>query len=278
MKGIANGKRLLAAGLILATAGCATVQTTQSGTVGVERKQFISSLVSEAELNQAAAQNYAQVLSQARQQKALDTDAAQTRRVKAIAQRLIGQVGVFRADASTWNWEVHVINEDEVNAWCMPGGKMAVYSGLIKRIQPTDAELAAIIGHEMAHALREHSREQVSQKMATSFGLTVLSALTGVQAVNDLGGTLSEVMFELPNSRTHESEADLIGVELAARAGYDPRAAVTLWQKMGALEQGRGQPEFLSTHPSSTTRIADLQAISERVMPLYQQAGAGSRP
>lgn len=278
MKGIANVKRLLAAGLILATAGCATVQTTQSGTVGVERKQFISNLVSEAELNQAAAQNYAQVLSQARQQKALDTDAAQTRRVKAIAQRLIGQVGVFRADASAWNWEVHVINEDEVNAWCMPGGKMAVYSGLIKRIQPTDAELAAIIGHEMAHALREHSREQVSQKMATSFGLTVLSALTGVQAVNDLGGTLSEVMFELPNSRTHESEADLIGVELAARAGYDPRAAVTLWQKMGALEQGRGQPEFLSTHPSSTTRIADLQAISERVMPLYQQAGIGSRP
>ena len=278
MKGIANVKRLLAAGLILAMAGCATVQTTQSGTVGVERKQFISNLVSEAELNQAAAQNYAQVLSQARQQKALDTDAAQTRRVKAIAQRLIAQVGVFRADASTWNWEVHVINEDEVNAWCMPGGKMAVYSGLIKRIQPTDAELAAIIGHEMAHALREHSREQVSQKMATSFGLTVLSALTGVQAVNDLGGTLSEVMFELPNSRTHESEADLIGVELAARAGYDPRAAVTLWQKMGALEQGRGQPEFLSTHPSSTTRIADLQAISERVMPLYQQAGTGSRP
>ncbi|MGO3132869.1 MAG: M48 family metallopeptidase [Alcaligenes sp.] len=272
MKGMANGKRLLAAGLILATVGCATVQTTQSGTVGVERKQFISNLVSEAELNQVAAQNYAQVLSQARQQKALDTDAAQTRRVKAIAQRLIGQVGVFRADASAWNWEVHVINEDEVNAWCMPGGKMAVFSGLIKRIQPTDAELAAIIGHEMAHALREHSREQVSQKMATSFGLTMLSALTGVQAVNDLGGTLSEVMFELPNSRTHESEADLIGVELAARAGYDPRAAVTLWQKMGALEQGRGQPEFLSTHPSSTTRIADLQAISERVMPLYQQA------
>ena len=272
MKRLAKGKRVLAVALALATAGCASVQTTQGGAVGVERKQFISSLVSEAELNQAAAQNYAQVLSQARQQKALDTDAAQTRRVKAIAQRLISQVGVFRADASVWNWEVHVINQDEVNAWCMPGGKIAVYSGLINRIQPSDAELAAIIGHEMAHALREHSREQVSQKMATSFGLTVISALTGVQAVNDLGGTLSEVMFELPNSRTHESEADLIGVELAARAGYDPRAAVTLWQKMAALEQGRAQPEFLSTHPSSSTRIADLQAISERVMPLYQQS------
>src|SRR5690606_7917719 len=103
--------------------------------------------------------------------------------------------GAFRADAPAWNWEVHVINADEVNAWCMPGGKIAVYSGLLKRIAPSDAELAAVIGHEIAHALREHSREQVSQKMATSLGLTVLSALTGVQAVNDLGGTLSEVMF-----------------------------------------------------------------------------------
>lgn len=266
------GKRVAAGALVLALAGCAAVQTTSSGNVGVERKQYMSGLVSEAELNQAAAQNYAQVLGQARAQGALDKDAAQTQRVRAIAQRLISQVGSFRPDAAGWNWEVHVIGQDEVNAWCMPGGKIAVYTGLIQRIQPSDAELAAIIGHEMAHALREHSREQVSQKMATSLGLSVLTAITGVQSVSDLGSSLSEVMFELPNSRTHESEADLIGVELAARAGYDPRAAVTLWQKMAALEQGRSQPEFLSTHPSSSTRIADLQAISERVLPLYQQA------
>ncbi|WP_341669533.1 M48 family metallopeptidase [Alcaligenes sp. SDU_A2] len=272
MKRTVLGKRLAAGALAVALAGCAAVQTTSSGQVGVERKQYMSGLVSEAQLNQAAAQNYAQVLGQARAQKALDRDAAQTRRVRAIAQRLIGQVGVFRPDAAGWNWEVHVISQDEVNAWCMPGGKIAVYTGLIQRIRPSDAELAAIIGHEMAHALREHSREQVSQKMATSFGLSVLSAVTGMREVNDLGSSLSQVMFELPNSRTHESEADLIGVELAARAGYDPRAAITLWQKMAALEQGSAQPEFLSTHPSSSTRIADLQAISQRVMPLYEQA------
>ncbi|HRL26028.1 MAG TPA: M48 family metalloprotease, partial [Alcaligenes sp.] len=155
MKRTVLGKRLAAGALAVALAGCAAVQTTSSGQVGVERKQYMSGLVSEAQLNQAAAQNYAQVLGQARAQKALDRDAAQTRRVRAIAQRLIGQVGVFRPDAAGWNWEVHVISQDEVNAWCMPGGKIAVYTGLIQRIRPSDAELAAIIGHEMAHALRE---------------------------------------------------------------------------------------------------------------------------
>src|SRR5690606_33804579 len=134
----------------------------------------------------------------------------------------------------------------------------------INQIKPTDAELAAVIGHEMAHALREHSREQVSQQMATNIGLSVLSAVTGVGGAADLGSALSEVMFTLPNSRTHEAEADRIGVELAARAGYDPRAAVTLWQKMGALSSGSAQPEFLSTHPSAASRSADLTAAAEK--------------
>lgn len=261
------------AGLTAAVlAACASVNTTSSGVVGVERKQWMSGLVSEAELNQAAQQNYTQVLSQARAQGALDKDAAQTRRVKDIANRLIKQVGVFRPDALGWNWEVHVISSNELNAWCMPGGKIAVYSGLINQLKLSDAELAAIIGHEMAHALREHSREQVSQKMATSVGLSVLSAVLGQPGVQDLGGSLSEVMFTLPNSRQHETEADLIGVELAARAGYDPRAAVTLWEKMASLEKGQQQPEFMSTHPSSGSRINELRNITERVMPLYQGA------
>ena len=250
--------------------GCAAVNTTQSGVVGVDRKQYMSSLVSEAELNQTALKQYQQIVGQARNQKALDTNAAQTQRVRSITQRLIQQVGSFRPDAQQWNWEVHVINSKEVNAWCMPGGKMAVYTGLIDQLNPSDDELAAVIGHEIAHALREHSREQVSQQMATSVGLSVLSVITGSQAVGDLGGQLSQVMFELPNSRSHEKEADLVGVELAARAGYDPRAAVSLWEKMGRLSQG-GTPEFLSTHPSPASRIAELRVAAERVMPLYQQ-------
>ncbi|NYT61203.1 M48 family metallopeptidase [Alcaligenaceae bacterium] len=252
--------------------GCAAVQTTGSGSVGVERKQYMSGLVSESALEQESAQQYTTLMGQARAQGALDVNAAQTQRVKAITQKLIRQVSVFRPDAVNWKWETHVLDSDEVNAWCMPGGKMAVYSGLINKIKPSDAELAAVIGHEMAHALREHSREQVSQQMATNIGLSVLSAVTGVGATADLGGALSKVMFTLPNSRTHEAEADRIGVELAARAGYDPRAAVTLWQKMGALGSGSAQPEFLSTHPSPASRSADLTQAAAKVMPLYQQA------
>jgi len=257
---------------LTAMAGCASVQTTQSGAVGVERKQFIASSVPAEQLQQAANQQYSQMMSEARAKGALDKDAAQVKRVRDITNRLIAQVSAFRPDAASWPWEVHVVSSDEVNAWCMPGGKMAIYTGLINKIKPTDDELAAVLGHEMAHALREHSREQISQQMATQVGLSVLSAVTGMPAVGDLGSALSNVMFTLPNSRTHETEADLIGVELAARAGYDPRAAVTLWQKMGSLSGGGAPPEFLSTHPSPSSRSTELQRSAEKVMPLYEAA------
>lgn len=266
--------RLLLAGAVVAATvlgGCTAVQTTESGAVGVERKQYMSGLVSEQALEQEAAQQYTAMMGEARAQGALDSNTAQTSRVRTITQRLIQQVGVFRPDARQWDWQVHVVNDSEVNAWCMPGGKIAVYAGLINTIKPTDDELAAVIGHEMAHALREHSREQVSQQMAAGIGLSVLSAVTGMQAAGDLGSELSKVMFTLPNSRKHEAEADRIGVELAARAGYDPRAAVTLWQKMEALG-GERPPELLSTHPSPASRMADIRQAAERVMPLYQQA------
>jgi predicted Zn-dependent protease len=253
-------------------AGCSTVQTTGGGAVGVDRTQYMSSLVSSQALQQESDQQYASILAQAKAKNLLDVNAQQVARVRAIAQRLIAQVGVFRPDATSWNWEVHVLTMNEVNAWCMPGGKMAVYTGLLDQIKPTDAELAAVMGHEIAHALREHARERVSQQMATSVGLSVLSVVTGTNAASDLGGKLTDVMFTLPNSRTHETEADRMGVELAARAGYDPSAAVTLWRKMGAAAQGNAPPEILSTHPSAESRIADLQAASQQVMPLYQQA------
>jgi len=274
-KMLGTGQRLGLWGgtLVLALlTGCASVQTTQSGAIGVERRQFMAASVSTAELQQVATKQYSQMMSEARAAGALDANAAQVQRVQAITNRLIAQVGAFRPDASSWPWEVHVVSSNEVNAWCMPGGKMAIYTGLINQIQPTDDELAAVLGHEMAHALREHSREQISQQMAAQMGLSVLSAVTGVAAAGDLGAALTNVMFTLPNSRTHESEADLIGVELAARAGYDPRAAVTLWQKMAALGGGSAPPEFLSTHPAAATRSADLQRSAEKVMPLYEAA------
>jgi predicted Zn-dependent protease len=259
-----------ALGLSLALAACAPVQTTQSGAVGVNRTQYMSSLVSEAELDQEAASQYRQLLAQAKAQGALDPSAAQTQRVQAVARRLIAQVGAFRPDARQWDWEIHVLKSDEVNAWCMPGGKIAVYTGLLDKIRPTDAELAAVMGHEISHALREHAREQVSRQMGTGIGISILAAVTGSQAVADLGSSLSQVMFTLPNSRANETEADRMGVELAARAGYDPRAAITLWQKMGQ-SGGSAPPEILSTHPSSASRIQDLEQAAAQVLPLYQQ-------
>lgn len=253
--------------------GCAGVQTTQSGAVGIDRTQYMTSLVSEAELEQEAGKQYSDLIAEARAKNLLDRNAAQVKRVRAITQRLIRQVGVFRPESAQWSWETHVLTSNEVNAWCMPGGKIAVYTGLLDKIKPSDAELAAVLGHEIAHALREHARERVSQQMVTGLGVQVLSIALGTPGVSDLGGKLADVMFNLPNSRTHETEADLMGVELAARAGYDPRAAVTLWQKMGAADSGNAPPEFLSTHPSAASRISELQAASQRVMPLYEQAG-----
>jgi predicted Zn-dependent protease len=170
-----------------------------------------------------------------------------------------------------------VITLDEVNAWCMPHGKIAVYTGLLQKIQPSDDELAAVLGHEMGHALREHTREQISQEMGTQTLLGIAGALFGLgQTAQSLGAMAANVTIGLPKSRTDETEADRIGVELAARAGYDPRAAVNLWEKMEKLAGGSQPPQWLSTHPSNESRIADVRQYAEKVMPLYTAAKGGT--
>jgi predicted Zn-dependent protease len=264
-----------ACGACLVMTGCQTVQTTRGGAVGVDRPQQMSMFTpSAAEVDATAAQQYQQVSQVAREKGALNRDPAQTERVRRIAQRLIPHTAVFRDDAVHWQWQVNVLTSNEVNAWCMPGGKIAVYTGLIEQLDVTDDELAAVMGHEIAHALREHARERMGRQQATAMGAAVgsavLEAFTGVNP-GQLGDTFAQAMFVLPNSRENEQEADRIGVELAARAGYDPRAAVSLWQKMAAA--GGGQPpQWLSTHPSHETRIRDLQDYAQRVLPLYEQA------
>jgi len=263
---------LLGTVLLALTAGCQSVQTTQSGVVGVERSQ--SMMLSAGQVNQSAARAYRQELAHARRQGRLNRDAAALARVRGIATRLIAQTAVFRRDAPGWTWETSLITSKDVNAWCMPGGKMAVYTGLIERLQPSDDELAAVMGHEIAHALREHGRERASQAMGQGIAISVLGAVTGVSGLTqDLSKLVLDVTLNLPNSRTHETEADRLGVELAARAGFDPRAAATLWQKMKGVSGGQ-PPQFLSTHPSHDTRIADLQGYARRVMPLYESARA----
>jgi predicted Zn-dependent protease len=260
----------VAAGLL----GCQTVETTKQGAVGVDRQQRM--LVSEQEVNASAQKQYAQMMAEAQKKNALDRDAAQVARVKAITSRLVPQTAVFRPDAQKWAWEVHVLTLNEVNAWCMPGGKMAMYSGLIEKLQATDDELAAVMGHEISHALREHSREAISRQMATQTAVGVAGAILGVgQLGTSLGNMVADVTLNLPNSRTNEVEADRIGVELAARAGYNPNAAITLWEKMAKLSSGGQPPKWLSTHPSHEDRINDLKVYAQKVMPLYTAAKAG---
>jgi predicted Zn-dependent protease len=265
-------KRVLlavAAVVLLGTSACETVQTTRPGAVGVDRKQRM--LVSEQEVEQGAAQAYAEEKKKAEAQGELNSNSALTARVRSVAQRLIPATGTFRADAPSWPWEVNTLTTKELNAYCMPGGKIMVYSGLVEQLKLTDAEMAAVIGHEMAHALREHSRERVSRAMTQQIALAGVAVLTGAGGgALDMANTVASVTFQLPHSREQESEADTIGLELMARAGYDPNAAVSVWKKMLAAEQG-SQPQFLSTHPSPKTRIQDLQALVPKVMPLYQR-------
>jgi predicted Zn-dependent protease len=269
-KGLSIMRAALLSAVAVALASCQTVQTTQPGAVGVDREQ--SMLLSANQVNQSATLAYQQEMKKAAAKNSLNRDPTQVARVRTIAQRLIPATAVFRPDAPKWAWEVNVITSGDVNAWCMPGGKMAVYTGLIEKLKVTDDELAAVMGHEIAHALREHGRERASQAYAQTIGVTILGAALGLgDGGMQLAQIVTDVTLTLPNSREHEVEADRIGVELAARAGYDPRAAVTLWQKMGQVGGG-GPPQFLSTHPAPQNRAIDLTNYAARVMPLYEAA------
>ena len=260
----------LVAALVLTLSGCQTVHTTAPGAVGVDRKQHM--LVSEEAVEGAAATAYTSELGKARAGGRLNANADETARVRRISARLIKQTQVFRPDAADWKWDVNVVTEPDINAYCMPGGKIVVYTGLIEQLKLTDPELATVIGHEMAHALREHSREAVSRAYAQQIGLESLALLTGMGGSTlELASAVTEVTFTLPRSRVQEAEADRIGLELMARAGYDPHAALDLWRKMSQTQTG-GTPAFLSTHPTSSTRLSDLEALLPRVVPLYQAA------
>ncbi|MEN9374492.1 MAG: hypothetical protein RIR79_2044 [Pseudomonadota bacterium] len=247
--------------------GCST--STKSTVAGSNRSQLL--LVSAEQVNTASLQFYSQQNTEAQKKGALITSGAEYNRVLSIMQRVVPQVGIFRDDAATWNWELVLIDEPTVNAHVMAGGKITFYTGLIRQMKLTDDEIAAVMGHEISHALREHTREKISQQQAAEFALNIGGALLGAgQTTMQIAGMAKTLGMDLPFSRHMESEADEFGLELSARAGYNPKAAVTLWEKMG--KQGGGAPKFLSTHPSSEDRVKKLTALQPKMQPLYEAA------
>jgi Zn-dependent protease with chaperone function len=231
-------------------------------------------LVPEAAVNQSAAQQYARLKQQAAAKGVLNANAPAVARVRAIAVRLIPQGARFNPGAAHWPWEVNVIDAPAVNAFCMPGGKIVVFDGIIDRLRLSDDELAAVMGHEIAHALLEHGRARMSEAVMKNVGINLAAAYFGLSNVGaNALAQAAEVAITLPYSRGHETDADLVGIELAARAGFDPRAAVNLWRKMAAVSGGQ-PPQFLSTHPGHAERIRQIEANLPRVVPLYLNAVA----
>ncbi len=262
---------------LLAAALPAQAQTPAREGVDVGKKSWIGGLVPPEQLEQAAQQQYLEMRKRAAQQGALaPADNPQLVRLRAIAERIVPYSYEWNDRARQWKWEVSLFGSRQINAFCMPGGKIAFFHGLLERLQLSDDEVAMVMGHEIAHALREHARERVGKTVATRGAIEIGSALLGLGSggryLADMGGQLVTLKF----GRDDETEADLVGMELAARAGYDPRAGITLWNKMAAANKGT-PPEWLSTHPSGGSRIKDIDANLAKVMPLYERAAKPGR-
>ena len=269
------GRRRCAVALLLAAVLSAPAWAREGVEVG-ERSVF-ADIVSADQVEQQAKLQYQQTLKAAAQQRALaPADNAQLRRLREIAQKIIPLAGEWNERARQWNWEVNLIGSNQINAFCMPGGKIAFYTGILKTLELSDDEVAMVMGHEVAHALREHARERMGKSTATQglarLGGALASGWLGIDPrLTDTVAQRGANLLTLKFGREDESEADLVGMELAARAGFDPRAGVTLWQKMAANSKG-APPQWLSTHPSNDTRIGEIEANLPKVMPLYERA------
>ena len=268
-------------GFLLATAGAALLPVMPSAAlaqVDVGDASRLRQLVPAETLEGAATQQYSQMLAQARAKNALAPDNhPQLQRLRAIARRLVPFATQWNPRARDWRWEVNLIGSKDINAFCMPGGKIAFYTGILEQLKLTDDEAAMVMGHEMAHALREHARAQMAKSQATNIGLRLGAQLLGLGDLGNVAASLGGQLLSLKFSRGDESDADLVGLELAARAGYNPQAGVSLWQKMGqATGGGGGGLAFLSTHPSGPARIRELQDNVPKVQRLYLAARQGA--
>ena len=245
--------------------------------VDVGKSSSFRKLVPADQIEAAAAQQYAQMMAQAGAQKALASDSnPQLQKLRVIAQRIIPHAAQWNDRARQWRWEVNLIGSKQINAFCMPGGKIAFYSGILDQLKLSDDEVAMVMGHEMAHALREHARAQIGKTQATGLGLSVAAQMFGLGDLGNLGARALTQLASRKFSRDDEAEADLVGMELAARSGFSPQAGSTLWRKMAAASGGKkGGLPFLSTHPSGPERIRELEANAPKVQALYEQARKG---
>ncbi len=275
---------LLAAGALAPGAVLAQDRAPDQGQGGAEgvrgevgKTSKFAKLVPAEQVEEAAAAQYAQMQREAAQKRALaPADHPQVVRLRAIAQRLVPYTLPWNPRARQWKWEVNLIGSKELNAFCMPGGKIAFYYGILQQLQLSDAEVAAIMGHEMAHALREHARERMGKTAATRIGANLLSSLLGLGSAGDAVLGMGAQLLTLKFSRDDESEADVVGMDLAARAGYDPAAGVGLWQKMLAASKD-APPEFISTHPPGDKRIREIESKLPKVAALYARADKPTR-
>lgn len=260
---------------LLAAAGGAAVAVTTPlrAQVNVGPSSGLRNLVPADELEGAATQEYAKLVAEARAKGILAPQSSpQLQRLRRIATRLIPQAAQWNERARQWRWEVNLIGSKQINAFCMPGGKIAFYAGILEQLKLTDDEAAMIMGHEMAHALREHARARIAKSQGTSTLLSLGAQLLGLGQLGDVAASIGTQLLSLRFSRDDETDADLVGLELAARGGYNPQAAVSLWQKMAQASEGANGPSFLSTHPSGPDRIQQLQANVPKVQGLYQRA------
>ena len=266
---------------LLAAGGAALLATPAGAQQGLQadvgKTSSFTKLVSAEQIEAAAVQQYRHVLREAAAQRALaPKDHPQMVRLRAIADRIIPHALPWNPRARQWQWEVNLIGSAQVNAFCMPGGKIAFFYGILQKLQLNDDEVATIMGHEAAHALREHARERMGKTAATRIGAGLVSSLLGLGGLGDAALSMGGQLLTLQFSRSDETEADLVGMDLAARAGYDPAAGVTLWQKMMAASKG-SPPQFLSTHPAGDTRIRDIQDKLPKAQPLFVQAAKPPR-
>jgi predicted Zn-dependent protease len=255
--------------LVAALGACVPVAQSQSDGVRVGEMSRIRQLVSAEEVERAAAQQYRDMMRKARQQGALAADDhPQLQRLRAIAARIEPHAARWNPRAAQWRWEVNLLGGAELNAFCMPGGKIAFYQGLLERLNLNDDEVAVIMAHEMAHALREHGRERLAKSAATELGVGLVAGLLGLGDLGRTGVSLGAQLVSLKFSRDDEVEADVVGLDLAARAGYDPRAGISLWRKMQQAG-GSAPPQWLSTHPDGQFRINEIERRLPEVLPLY---------